>query len=159
MGTRYGPGAHGGDEGAIRRPESVLVLVYARDGRVLLLRRRRPRGYWQSVTGALGWGETPRQAACRELREETGLDCTGLEPCDLRQWFEIYPEFLPRYAAGVTHNLEHVFRLKLPEPVAVQLAPQEHDAWRWMDRETAARVTGSRTNRAAILRCVPQGDV
>ena len=138
-----------------RRPESVLVVVHTPDGRVLLLRRRAPGGYWQSVTGALHWGETPPEAACRELHEETGLGCVGLEPCGPSAWFEIYPQFLDRYAPGVTHNLEHVFRLELPEPVPVRTAPAEHDAWQWMEREAALRRVGSRTNRAAILRCVP----
>ncbi len=148
-------GRRQGVGGRYRRPESVLVVVHSRDGRVLLLRRRNPAGYWQSVTGALRWDEEPLTAACREVWEETGLDCAGIEPCAMTQWFEIYPQFLDRYAPGVTHNREHVFRLVLPAPVPVRLAGEEHDAWRWLDRQAAARLTGSRSNRAAILACVP----
>ncbi|MGD8932832.1 MAG: NUDIX domain-containing protein, partial [Chromatiales bacterium] len=48
-----------------KRPESVLVVVYTAGGEVLLLRRTRPRDFWQSVTGSLHWGESPRQAARR----------------------------------------------------------------------------------------------
>ena len=51
-----------------KRPESVLVVVYTRTGKVLLLKRADDPDFWQSVTGSLLWEETePRQAAAREL--------------------------------------------------------------------------------------------
>jgi 8-oxo-dGTP diphosphatase len=52
--------------------------VLGRDGRVLLGRRARdPRaGLWDVLGGFLEPGETPESALVRELREETGLDCT-----------------------------------------------------------------------------------
>ncbi|WP_217550987.1 NUDIX domain-containing protein, partial [Pantoea sp. GbtcB22] len=47
---------------------SVLVVIFARDtGRVLMLQRRDDDTFWQSVTGSLEAGETPRQAAQREV--------------------------------------------------------------------------------------------
>ncbi|MDH3954436.1 MAG: NUDIX domain-containing protein, partial [Gammaproteobacteria bacterium] len=60
-----------------RRPESVLVVVCSDDRQVLLLRRRRPFEFWQSVTGSLLPGETHEEAARRELMEETGLADEG----------------------------------------------------------------------------------
>ena len=56
-----------------KRPESVLVLIYTLSAEVLLLERRQPAGFWQSVTGSLAWKETPGEAAIREVEEETGL--------------------------------------------------------------------------------------
>ena len=56
-----------------KRPESVLVVIYTISGEVLLLERRQPAGFWQSVTGSLAWDEAPREAAIREVSEETGL--------------------------------------------------------------------------------------
>ena len=50
-----------------RRPESVLVVIYTPALDCLLLERVSPPGYWQSVTGTLGWDETPA-----ELREAPG---------------------------------------------------------------------------------------
>jgi ADP-ribose pyrophosphatase YjhB (NUDIX family) len=51
----------------------VLIVIYTDGGEFLLLERRRPAGFWQSVTGSLEWGEMPTRAARRELIEETGI--------------------------------------------------------------------------------------
>jgi mutator protein MutT len=53
------------------------VLV-DQDGRVLLGRRARDphAGSWDVLGGFMDPGETPEQAVVRELREETGLECT-----------------------------------------------------------------------------------
>ncbi|HQR30500.1 MAG TPA: NUDIX domain-containing protein, partial [Anaeromyxobacteraceae bacterium] len=49
------------------------VAIFARnDGAVLLVRHRR-LGTWLPVGGEIEPGETPLEAAVRELREETGL--------------------------------------------------------------------------------------
>lgn len=139
-----------------RRPESVLVVVHASPDRVLLLRRRDPPGYWQSVTGALEWGETPMQAARRELCEETGLSGRAVEDCQQSQLFAIYPMFRVRYAPGVQWNLEHVFQCRLERPEWIQIDPREHEVFLWVGRVQALRLVVSHTNRQAIERCVPQ---
>ncbi len=139
-----------------KRPESVLVVIHTVAGEVLLLRRVRPAGLWQSVTGSLRWDETPAQAAARELGEETGLPADSLVDCRLHFRFPIVPPWRERYPPEARTNLEHVFALPLPAPRAPRLNPAEHDAYAWLPRAEAARRVFSWSNRLAILRCVPE---
>lgn len=59
----------------ITHPGSVVVLPVLPDGRIVLIRQYRhaTRQYlWELVAGRIDTGENPRQAAARELIEETG---------------------------------------------------------------------------------------
>jgi dihydroneopterin triphosphate diphosphatase len=135
---------------SFRRPESVLIAIYTVAGEFLLLERRKPPGFWQSVTGSLEWGETADAAARRELIEETGITQGRLCNLQWTQVYEILPSFGKRYAPGVTRNLEHAFALKLPERVRVILSDSEHVQFRWLSAAEAIATVSSSTNRAVI---------
>jgi len=136
-----------------KRPESVLAVVYTLAGEVLVLRRRQPPDFWQSVTGSLRWEETdPLETARRELFEETGLG-EGLEimACNKINRFPILPPWRHRYAPDATENIEHVFRVGLAEHRPIVLNPNEHSEYEWLPRSIAADRVTSWTNRDAIL--------
>jgi ADP-ribose pyrophosphatase YjhB (NUDIX family) len=61
-------------EHAIEHSAGGVILE---DGRVLLIQMRNLEGkeVWTFPKGHLEAGETPRQAAIREVAEETGFDC------------------------------------------------------------------------------------
>ncbi len=139
-----------------KQPESVLVVVYTQSSEVLMLRRKYPSDFWQSVTGSLERGEKPLDAAIRELQEETGLVNQNILDCHVSQIFEIYSIWRDRYEPGVTQNLEHVFRLQLPVKVDIQLDIREHEEFQWLHRMQAAELAFSYTNQEAILRWVPE---
>ncbi|MBU8898570.1 lipoyl(octanoyl) transferase LipB [Corallococcus sp. M34] len=93
---------------------------------VLLLRRRPERGgFWQVVTGRIEAGETPAQAAARELAEETGLVLTPMD-LDYRHAFAV------GNAAPLRLVQEHGFGAQGVPDARVRLSP-EHDAFEWVD--------------------------
>ncbi len=136
-----------------RRPESVLVLVCTTAGEVLLLNRVNPSPFWQSVTGSLEDGESPEQAAHRELQEETGIIDASLVDWQMQNRFEIREPWRRRYAPDVTHNTEHVFLCSLErKPSTITIAPEEHSEYRWLTVARAIEKVSSETNRKALLK-------
>ena len=125
-------------------------MIYTAGGEFLLLERRRPPGFWQSVTGSLEWGERADDAARREVIEETGITEGFLRNLQWTQVYEILPAFGKKYAPGVTRNLEHAFALKLLRRVPVTLSEREHVQYRWVSAREALAMASSNTNRTII---------
>jgi dATP pyrophosphohydrolase len=148
---------------AFKIPLSVLVVIYTPAMDVLLIRRadvaESGTSFWQSVTGSKeieseSWAAT----AAREVLEETGIDCqpgtplaTYLKNWNLENIYTIYPRWLHRYAAGVTHNTERLFGLQVPGRIAVKLSPREHTAYQWLPYREAADLCFSPSNAEAVL--------
>ena len=128
----------------------MLIVIYTAEGEFLLLERRRPPGFWQSVTGSLEWGEMADEAARREVIEETGITQGLLRNLQWTQVYDILPSFGKKYAPGITRNLEHAFALKLLQRVPVTLSPTEHVQYRWASAGEAVETVSSSTNRAVI---------
>jgi len=137
-------------------PESVLVVIYTPALDVLLLERADHSGFWQSVTGSRHTVDEPLPVTCvREVAEETGFEPSAdqLDDWNVSHRFEIYEHWRYRYAAGVTHNTEHVFGLCVPHRFEPHLNPLEHIRHRWLDWRAAADACFSWTN-AQSIRCL-----
>lgn len=136
-------------------PESVLVVIHTPQLQVLLPERADHPGFWQSVTGSKeAPGESLVETCRREVLEETGLDDSA-EGCALEDWrvrnrYEIFAQWRHRYPDGITHNVEHVFGLRLPAVVPVNIAPREHLQYCWLPWEVAAGRCFSTSNGEAI---------
>ena len=78
---------------ALKRPESVLVVLYDEHHRVLVLQRDDDAEFWQSVTGTIELGESPIQTAYREVAEETGIvlnpDVNAIHDCQTTNFYTI----------------------------------------------------------------------
>jgi 8-oxo-dGTP diphosphatase len=114
------------------------VAVYARRGgpggdRVLVIEHRRLRT-WLPIGGELEPGETPLEAAARELREETGLR-GGFRP--LRGALDGVPAGLlgyeehPAGAKGIHLNFVFVTEVAADAEVSPN---DEFTTWRWVAR-------------------------
>ena len=137
--------------------QSVLVVIYAKDtNRVLMLQRQDDPDFWQSVTGTIESGETPKNTAIRELWEEVRLEIsensTALFDCKESIEFEIFPHFRYKYAPNVTHCHEHWFLLAVEQEFEPILS--EHLAYQWVSPEQAIQMTKSSNNAEAIRKYI-----
>ena len=132
-----------GVDGATRaggERRAFSVAVYARRGaRVLVIEHRR-LGTWLPIGGELEPGETPLEAAHRELREETGLAgrFRALEGA-----LDGVPPGLLGYeehrAGSKGVHMNFVFVAEVAADAEV-IPNQEFGAWRWVDRAELDRL-------------------
>ena len=125
---------------------AVSVVVTREDGKVLLLQRLASRGgFWQPVTGKVEPGESPLQAAQRELGEETGFQ-VEVQPLGYEHAFayrDVRPPDLIRETAFAASASG--------EP---RLDPSEHVAFGWFTPEEAkAKVPHPGLAKAVSLAC------
>lgn len=141
-----------------KQPRSVQVVIFTEteSGREYLLLKRVAShgGFWQSVTGSLEDEETHVDAAIREVGEETGIIARAEDLIDLMlvNTFQIAPQWQAKYAPGVTHNEEVCFALRAAK-CEVCLDSVEHDAWSWVDYDTAIGMLHWESNKRALA-CV-----
>ena len=136
----------------IEVPESLrLVKVLVHDGQRLLLLHRRPeRGnFWQPITGTIEPDESSRDAARRELREETGHSGEP-EPMGLRQSFMIDSQFLNARFDQPVIAAETGYIASMAADAPILIDREEHDAFDWFTFARAYETIRWTDDREAI---------
>lgn len=130
--ARTGPG------GLPYRPCAGVVLINA-DGLVFAGRRIDTAAAWQMPQGGIDEGEDPRQAALRELAEETGVTADKVEVLDETPgWlhYDLPPELLGRIWGGRFGGQRQKWVLMrfLGEDSDIRLDTDhpEFEDWRWL---------------------------
>jgi len=117
-------------------------------------------GFTQPVTGRVEAGESPRQAAAREVVEETGLSAVPEAVEDLgyvhafliERWTRPDNERLYEDSArfGALFCEEHSYAWQAPADATVRLSPHEHTAAAWLPIEAAVEAMVWRGNVRAM---------
>ena len=136
-----------------RAPYQVLIFPYIKNKQGFLeyaIFRRSDGNYWQPITGGGEKGETPEEAARREIQEEVGItkDCniTALDSKAYIPVIGVTGEYtwgddvfvIPEYTFGVEVNNKH---LELSE---------EHEEYRWVNYEEAVKMLKWDSNKNAL---------
>ena len=122
----------------------VGAVVLEPNGRVLVLERSDVPGAWQFPQGGLDDGETPLQAARREVEEETGIPAKALSL--LGQYPDLLAYELPAGKQSLRTGMGQVqywfyFETRAVNVPLDHLPPGEFRAARWTTMARAATST------------------
>lgn len=137
----------GGRDPSLYRP-NVGIAIFSRKGHVWLgrrtgVRKDDTRYAWQMPQGGIDRGETPTQAAIRELGEETGLEADQVELLEeIEPWlFYDFPPALKAKLTGPFYGQRQkwfAFRfIGSDTDFRLDKHTIEFDAWKWAALEDA----------------------
>jgi putative (di)nucleoside polyphosphate hydrolase len=128
------------DRSALPYRPCVGILLFNHRGQVFVAQRRDTPGAWQMPQGGIEDGETPAEAALRELAEEIGTDRAELV-AETADWHRYD---LPDHLIGVVWNgrwrgqRQKWFAARFlgtDQEINLATAHPEFDAWRWTTPE------------------------
>jgi dATP pyrophosphohydrolase len=151
-----------------RRPFSVHVFLYRRTaggGIEFMLFLRKPReafglpAFWQGITGALEEGESFRDGAKREVKEESGLEGIDFHFTGFYATYPIRPAWRIHFGDQPDHVEERAAYGEVPADAEPRLS-EEHSSWGWFNPAQALELLATGHNRESfqsVLRQVGSG--
>lgn len=118
----------------IEEKSSGVVLFRKEKDKILFLLLHYPSGHWDFVKGKIENGESARQTAIRETKEETGI-----VDVDFLEGFEEWINYNFQYDGELVHK-QVVFFLGETKTSEVKIS-HEHLNYIWMDYVTAMEKT------------------
>jgi len=115
----------------------VGILLLNRAGQVFVAQRIDTPGAWQMPQGGIDGGESPREAAVRELEEETSI-CGARPLAESRDWirYDLPLDLVPRVWRGEYRGQEQKWFAMAFEgaesDIDIATEHPEFDAWRWV---------------------------
>jgi len=120
----------------------VGIMLFNGRGQVFVARRiDTDQAAWQMPQGGIDEGETPRQAATRELREEIGTDKVAFV-AESRSWlrYDLPVALVPKVWCGRFRGQEQKWLaarfLGTDGDIDIATEHPEFNAWRWAELET-----------------------
>jgi 8-oxo-dGTP pyrophosphatase MutT (NUDIX family) len=118
----------------IEETSAGIVLFRRENDKILFLLLHYPSGHWDFVKGKMEKGETYRETAIRETREETGI--TDINFIDnFEEWIQYNFQF-----EGELVDKKVVFFLAETKTKEIEIS-HEHLDFTWMDYVTAMEKT------------------
>lgn len=96
---------------------------------------KHPQGHWDFPKGHVEPGESPRETACRELHEETGLDPTHLIWIDDFRETVAY-DYIPPMGHRRSKEVHYLAARTDEENPGIRLS-KEHIQWGWFPHQEA----------------------
>ena len=120
----------------------------AGDAIEIALIRTTEDGRWQLPKGMIDPGETPQQAALREVREEAGINCKLLDPIEIIEyWFYgNYDGTRKRY-----HKKVHFYLMRFLDG---DVADHDHEVVeaRWVGIEAAEKMLAFKSEKELVAK-------
>lgn len=141
----------------MRQPVQVAVYCVRESEHgpqwLMLKRIAEGGGFWQGVTGGVEDDETAREAALRELHEETGLTPIDFHPIDFTYTFPVPTDMQHLYKPEVNEIRERIFLAMVDEDAEPVLDSGEHDRCRWSSLAEADYLLYWPGNRTSLSQC------
>jgi len=105
---------------------NIAIAAVINNNKILLIKRVKPPylNFWSMPGGKVDFGEHPEQAALREIKEETGLDC------EFQELKGMASEIVHNNQEKVAHFMLYVCKLK---PLHTNIQTTKEGNLKWFD--------------------------